>query len=168
MGRNPWGQNWWVSSPEALQESPGWPQLLLETGSTTLRRLRYSTSASRASAEPRSAVRPDRRLIDRLGSHCDAELVGGDDCSALRRQLAMDVRLSARSAEQMLAELELTPAADARCAGFGFAHAILHDLQKYPAAVSVILTRHTGCTSPSHISSAACPSDVRISSGSSW
>jgi hypothetical protein len=69
-------------------------------------------------------VHLDRRLIDKLGSHRDAELVGGDDCSALWRQLAMDARLSARSAEHMLAELKLTPAADARCAGFGFAHKI--------------------------------------------
>jgi hypothetical protein len=64
-------------------------------------------------------VHSDRRLIDKLIGHHDAELVGGDDCGALRRQLAMDARVSARTAEHMLAERKLTPADDAWCTGYG-------------------------------------------------
>jgi hypothetical protein len=61
----------------------------------TLRRPRYFTSSSRSGAEPGSAVHLDRRENDKLGIHCDVELVGGEDCRALRRQLAMDARVSA-------------------------------------------------------------------------
>jgi hypothetical protein len=84
-----------------LQEASQWPQRLLETRSTTLKRPTYFTSNSRAGAEPISGVHPDRRLAGMLCSLRVLKLAGGDERRALRRQPATNVRVSVRTGRPM-------------------------------------------------------------------
>ena len=84
-----------------LQARSQWPQRHLEARSTLLRRPRYFVAASCADTEPRSVVHPGRRLIGKLASHHDVELVGSDEQQSLCDQPVTDTRVSIRNGTHM-------------------------------------------------------------------
>ena len=101
MGRNPGGQNWWVTLRRLLEGSSRWPQRHLEAESATLRRARYFTPTSCAGAEPTSAVHLYRGSAHMLASCSDHECFGGVGAELCHRQQPADVKVSGRTGRAM-------------------------------------------------------------------